>query len=126
MSRPDPLRLYVDRAREAYEVASYPDISLIHDLSMRWGVDPERYAEPTDSPLTSHRKALLQHGIDVKRIIAQFLDTLSETRARNLKEWLQPGGNTRNYSHWQQTELNYDRKRLLLRVTEYKMAARKG
>lgn len=120
MPRPDPLRIYILRAVEAYEVGALPPITPIHSMSERYGVDSERYADPSDNPMISARMALLRHGIDVKWIVANYLESISQRRAERLYEWLQPGGSEANYSHWQRMELKCDRNQLEKLINKYK------
>jgi hypothetical protein len=118
MPRVSNLRTIIDRAREAYDIAATPAIGPIYEHSMRWGVDPEQYTDPSDAHMIHQRMRLLQYALDVKGITERYLAQLTayhgDKRAERLKDWLMPGGNTRDVSHWHQQELEHDRKQLLI------------
>lgn len=112
-------------AREAYRLSFNPDISAIYEQSLRWGVDSEAYAD-SDAPFLTHvREALRDRGMDYKLVTERFCNELArnhgQDRPDRLIEWLMPGGNTRDYSHWIQKEVTADAKRLfvLLRAGGY-------
>ena len=114
MGRVDPLRRLIHRGIEAYELGSYPDISMIYGYSLKWGIDPDKHQDVYDLPLTTVRPHLLQYGIDIKRTLDTYLANIPQNRATILLNWIQDGSQYAEYSlsHYQRINLKNDRKTL--------------
>lgn len=126
MGKKTYVRVRIELAREAYEIAANPDISMLHYFAQKYGTpDPYENTHDPDVPtLTSTRITLIQRGIDYKYILLNFCNELAQQhgvkRAERLINWLQPGGNITNSSlHRQRAELKQDLKRLATILCTY-------
>ena len=124
MGKPLDIRVQVDKAREAYEIAICPDITMLYNHSLKWGVDPEQYSDSDAPYLTYVREFLRDLQIDYRMIIQRHYDGIAsqhgDKRAQMLIDWLKPGGETRQLSYWQRKELHADRRRLEIIIRAYR------
>ena len=120
------IRRHVNKAREAYQIAVNPDITMIYTNSLKWGVDPEIYKD-SDAPYLTHiREFLRDMQIDYRKMIQSVYDDIASRhgtkRAQRLIDWLKPGGGIREHSYWQRMELKADRKQLERLIATYNMS----
>jgi hypothetical protein len=105
MGKKDKLREFVHLAIECYNTAADPPC-----------IDYARNTEPVDRAeyIPTNRQTLLRIGIDVKRIIHNYLAHIPQRRAETLLDWIKDGSNVAEYhlSDYQRLYLKADRKRL--------------
>jgi len=123
MGRSHDIRVQVNKAREAYEIACNPDITMIYTNSIKWGIDPDVYKD-SDAPYLTHiREFLRDMQIDYRTIIQRVYNDIAKNhgtkRAQRLIDWLKPGGDIGEASYWQRMELKSDRKRLERLIARY-------
>ena len=118
------IRREVNKAREAYQIASMPDITGLYVHSLKWGVDAEQYKCSDEVYLTHVREFLRDLQIDIRMIIQRHYDYIStnhgELRAQRLINWLKPGGDIGEVTHARRLELLADRRRLDREIREYR------
>ena len=120
--RKDPLREYILKVQEAYDVAACPPCCSIY-ADVQTGDEPPH---PETMPIGGGGAKLLAVSIDVKGIVDKFLANLAQThgakRAERLTEYIQYGY-IREWSYRQREEIRADRGRLSWRVYLYKRRA---
>lgn len=114
----DPLRRYIDRAREAYDLAATPPPGLTVQG------EQDHIPHPDDVGIVGSRGVLLRHGIDAKCIVNSYLCNLEREhgskRAQRLVDYLS-GGLVCNYSYGQRRLLRADRDALWARLLRHAM-----
>lgn len=114
----DRLKFYIEKAVEAYELAATPRPSNLPE-----GDELRKIRDKNEEMFTTNRQALLNHAIDVKQILDDFLKQLKahhgEKRCQRLMEYTM-GGYPEKYSYAHRQQIIADHKRLKQKLDDYK------
>lgn len=129
----DPLREYINKAQEAYQSAAEADITDYDQFQppRKRKHDNRKDKELTvaardkeTEPLSENKEKQLEIGIDVKYIVIDFMDKLTndhgERRAERFKYYLQ-NGRMENIGYTVRCQVKSDFKRLNRIITRYKI-----